>query len=218
MADRPSLFSASMVQALLAGRKTQTRRLLPLGSPPKDSGKHVVKQLIRPFDAPAFYQYEWRSKYGVFCGVVKLRINIGDRLYVREAWRTHAMFDAIAPRDLQTSSIHYIADGEIDSGKYRQAMHMPRRLSRLTLIVKDVRVERLQDISEKDALAEGIQKIGRFYGLPDSDWDTASTTSAIDAYGALWDHINGADAWAENPWITAISFDVVKQNIDEVAA
>jgi len=104
-------------------------------------------------------------------------------------------------------------------------MHMPRWASRLTLTVRDVRVQRLQDISEADAQAEGClmdpepdeygglmpAEIAHDNGIGDVGWD-----SARDWFANLWNTINGPDAWEANPWVAAISFDVHRGNIDEV--
>ena len=81
----------------------------------------------------------------------------GDRLWVRETWSTHACFDDVPPAHLTTRSLHYWADGKIQTGKGRPSIHMPRWASRIDLEVTGVRVERLQAISGSDALAEGIR-------------------------------------------------------------
>lgn len=188
MVDKPILFSAPMVRALLAGTKTQTRRVLnpqpytngfkydaALGDilchndclPPAallmDKGKGTNRYTISSYeDGPeAFGRYR-----------------VGDRLYVREAWRCDATLDAMAPRDLKprTRPIWFEAgfygvtgngtpmgqhhpadlDGQHTKGKFRQGMHMPRWASRITLAVTEVRVERLRDCSANDAIAEGV--------------------------------------------------------------
>jgi hypothetical protein len=216
MSDKPILFSAPMVRALLAGTKTQTRRLLPRYEfVPGTSILRVPPDLI--IVAPGEV---YRPP----------RIKVGDRLYVREHWRTSALYDETAPRDLrQGAFLHYIADGEEDKrtgvgrnglhafGRFRQGMHMPRWASRITLHVTEVRVQRLHEISEADAIAEGIVQHGRFYGLEDADWDDARTR-ARDAYGDLWTKINGTESWRSNPWVTATSFTVEKVNIDQARA
>ena len=77
----------------------------------------------------------------------------------------------------------------------------------------DVRVERLQDISEADCIAEGIERHGRFYGLADADWDDGEL-SAVNAYRRLWNAINGVGAWDRNPWVVAVTFRPERRNID----
>ena len=103
-------------------------------------------------------------------------------------------------------------------GKTRVSIHMPRAASRITLEIVSVRVERLQDISEEDAIAEGVycenvivssyyghHEVGEylyfFHGGPDEGFE-----SAVDAYAALWDSINGEGSWEKNPWVWVIEF------------
>lgn len=204
MADRPIIFSAPMVQALLAGRKTQTRRII--NPQPTDEavadGSFVANanRLIRP--AP-------------------IRYAVGDRLYVREAWHTNSSEDGKPPSEIDEGEfIWYVADGEggMPISRMRPSIHMPRWASRLTLLVTEVRVQRLQDISEEDARAEGCfvgkasgrvfeNEAGMHFGGP--QW-----TSARDWYADLWDTIHGADAWSANPWVVAVSFTAHLGNID----
>lgn len=201
MKERPILFSGPMVRALLEGRKTQTRR--------------VVKQELRQLGDGDWYSFDHHGiNYLVnarhttvaawahllqFCPYGKP----SDRLWVREAWTTHAFLDKVPPRDLTTRSIHYVADGQIKTGKYRQAFHMPRWASRILLDVVGVRVERLQDISEEDAIAEGLIESGSGWKYSnESPWYAC----AIGAYQGLWESINGQGSWDENPWVWAIEF------------
>ena len=103
----------------------------------------------------------------------------------------------------------------------RSPIHMPRWASRITLTVTDVRVQRLQEISQDDAIAEGIEF------RPDSGWATWNSDGSmrcggspmpIDAYRCLWTNINGTGAWDENPWVAAYTFTVERHNIDKVEA
>jgi hypothetical protein len=212
-----------MVRALLGGRKTQTRRALN----------------------PQPYQLESRSGYWNASGVVGGRIVItdralldlhrkpkpGDRLYVREHWRTTLAFDDLRPSQMKAADtrIRYEADGFVDNklksfdhfheGRFRQGMHMPRWASRLTLIVTDVRVERLQNISEADASDEGVWHGNTFNRFADdlaaSCQDGRWFPGATDWYRDLWDRINGPGAWDANPWVAAYTFTVIPKNIDE---
>jgi hypothetical protein len=124
-------------------------------------------------------------------------------LYVREK---HSLLESsITGRAPQ---VWYWADGSIKEGDYtrpRPSIHMPRWASRLTLKVNDVKVERLKDISEEDAKAEGVRP-----KLP--DWP--GTPFRL-AFRDLWNNINGPDAWDRSDWVVAISFDVIRQNVDE---
>jgi hypothetical protein len=136
----------------------------------------------------------------------------GDRLWVREAFRTYAAYDAESMGDMQqrlsctgdemgrVAPIHYLADGhrrnwlatDAMEGRYRHARFMPRWASRILLQIDAVRVERLQDISTKDCWAEGIPS------SPDVD--------PRHEYEELWERINGEGSWDRNPWVWAVSF------------
>lgn len=255
MADRPILFSGPMVRALLDGRKTQTRRVLPV-QPSADeiAGYRIGGAVCDPVAFPD-RPYVWlRGDDGspVMPIINPPRIIQGDRLYVREAWRTHIANEDMPPRDLmpRQDPIRYEADEYLESwempfmdapGRFRQGMHMPRWASRLTLTVTDVRVQRLQEITAEDALAEGIvdhrQTIIGAHGtgghhheitadgyshvdeidpdnLPDF-WD-----SPTEAFSALWDGLNydRGYGWQTSPWVIAYTFTLARQNIDATGA
>lgn len=205
MADRPILFSGLMVRALLDGRKTQSRRTL---NPQPDD--------ILEGQIPA-----------------RLRISVGDRLWVCEG---HALLPRLAyrgsigtgtiaqqehPTDGYTAAV--FREGFDRSGRphWRPSIHMPRWASRVTLTVTDVRVERLQDCSEADAIAEGIER-HRSGWMPystafyDGDGVTPANYHADPriSYMQLWDRINGRGAWDANPWVAAYTFTVERENID----
>lgn len=210
MADRPILFSGPMVRALLAGRKTMTRRVAK------------VKPGITLSDITEWVEQPNGFRRGVFRRdqIAEPRFAVGDRLYVREAWRSAAPLDDTPPRemgDLLVPPLRYEADGAVenwaewrghDAGKFRQAMHMPRWASRLTLTVTDVRVQRLQDIDSDDAKAEGVFAV-----------DLTKHTS-VARFKELWDSLNAKRGfgWDANPWIVAVSFTVERRNIDAGAA
>ncbi|RVH87165.1 hypothetical protein CN204_06140 [Sinorhizobium meliloti] len=208
MADRPILFSAPMVRALLAGRKTQTRRLCK-DQPP--SGVAIIRKTIRPFGGEPYHAFERRTKFGNFGGEVPVKISRGDRLWVRETWQGLSFGD-YQPTKSSLCEVRYAAtdpcadlDGEARGYPWRPSIFMPRWASRLTVIVTDVRVERLQDISIADALAEGWPGAVEANKMPATKW-----------YRHLWDEINGAGAWEANPWVAAYTFTVIKQNIDQI--
>lgn len=236
MADKPILFSAPMVRALLAGTKTQTRRMLnpqPIGV--KSFANHGgTLWSIEPeaIDGDMIYTTP--------------RINTGDRLWVRESWKATGIAAFNKPSDTRACGrFAYMADEDQLSRDelipWRPSIHMPRWASRLTLTVTDVRVERLQDCSEADALAEGVPNnddyagsfaneycshcggsglhgaLGEGYGVTEVDCVRCETPEL--RYGNLWDHINKKPGtrWADNPWVVAYSFRVIQQNIDQIA-
>ena len=198
MTDKPILFSAAMIRALLDGRKTQTRRVL-CAADPSDDAEEGYRDFPLPyvaFGAPVYENpedgnvYRFRRTYA-----------IGDRLWVREA---HA-FDGPMVRYCATDDVHELR-------KKRPSIHMPRWASRLTLTVTDVRVQRVQEISEADALAEGIcaSDVQMYPELG----------TARHHFEDLWDSLNYARGygWDANPWVAAYTFTVARQNIDQVAA
>jgi len=193
MRERPILFSAPMVRAILAGSKTQTRRAL---APDLfiSSGGAVVRMAsagpattgIREAHCPY-----WREP--------------GDRLWVRETWAVGHNADHLKPSEMDVGGwrIHYAASEERGGLLWRPSIHMPRWASRITLDVTGVRVERLQDISEADAVAEGAPSA-----------DLASGRECIFphqgthrwGFRLLWESINGAGSWDANPWVWVLEF------------
>ncbi|WP_322883252.1 hypothetical protein [Sinorhizobium medicae] len=208
MTDRPILFSGPMVRALIDERKTQTRRLCKDQPPP---GVTIIRKTIRPFGGEPYHAFERRTKFGNFGGEVPVKISRGDRLWVRETWQGLSFGD-YQPTKSSLCEVRYAAtdpcadlDGEARGYPWRPSIFMPRWASRLTVIVTDVRVERLQDISIADALAEGWPGAVEANKMPATKW-----------YRHLWDEINGAGAWEANPWVAAYTFTVIKQNIDQI--
>lgn len=243
MTDRPILFSAPMIRALLAGTKTQTRRKLkpqppewatfcqqpstlnifhqwvPSGLWAWSEEEQTPPRPLRRWPIDASGQHYWlRPKFAS-----------GDRLWVRETWQGLSFGD-YQPTKSSQCEVRYAAtdpcadlDAEARGYPWRPSIFMPRWASRLTLSVTDVRVERLQDISEADAVAEGIErhKSGwmpystAFY---DGDGITPANYHADPriSYMQLWDSINGRGAWDANPWVIAYTFTVARGNIDEV--
>ena len=243
MKERPILFTPENVRKILAEEKTQTRRVVnPQPQPPgvltQGDGNWRV---LRPDGMTEVF--DWHDcPYG----------SVGDRLWVKEAWRVGKPQDHRTPTEIwehlknigKGITILYGAGGwrstapvERTETKYpdnepmpdwagikRSAMFMPRWASRITLEITDVRVERLQDISEEDAIAEGIHSDRvitgvHCYGGPpieehgDRFWPSKDDTreegfeDAVSAYAALWDSINGEKhPWANNDWVWAITF------------
>ncbi|MFN3376338.1 MAG: hypothetical protein ACK40S_07290 [Burkholderiaceae bacterium] len=234
MKERPIIFSAPMVRAILAGTKTQTRWVCkpqPIADARFVGGHHLPATKRNPgqeisVEAPYVHI---ACPYG----------QRGDRLWVRETWRIGSWDDGCGfwidycdgPRkerlecpdvdfayrlieqtgeDLRkcnfqptNGTMYEWAPGQSPL-RWRPSIHMPRWASRITLEVTGVRVERLQDISEADAIAEGCRPI-----RPEIVLDglvTRTGRSAVDEYRQLWQSIHGPESWAANPWVWAIEF------------
>lgn len=144
---------------------------------------------------------------------------------MREAWFAARSLNSTPPREItQDADIEYDATkrtyAEIGLvGKLRPSMFMPRWASRVTLIVKDVKIERLQDISGADAIAEGAEITDQLTMTGPMVRVAAGTyLSPVAWYHRLWDDINGPGAWDANPWVVAYTFVTIHANIDKVAA
>lgn len=212
MTDKPILFSRPMVRALRAGTKTQTRRVIK--PQPQWHAKDVAGWGEAGWAWGPLSSWPDATRFGAQLAT-KMPIQPGDRLYVRELWRINKIWDAVAPRDLgDIGLVTYEADQGMRyfSGRLRQGMHMPKRLSRLTLHVTEVRAQRLQDISEEDAKAEGVDPVREF---TEASYDRGSQFYYAKAYASLWDRINGAGSWDANPWVAAYTFEVERCNIAE---
>lgn len=212
MKERPVIFNGEMVRAILDGRKTQTRRVIA----------NVGSDNCIPLQKPT------KTKDGIFTHVMDAPGHglcpfgqVGDRLWVRETWAdvNHDGHPAIAYR--ADDGLRFIGedDGEVEDpnlekywfaqwyadlisdveGNWRPSIHMPRWASRITLEITAMRVERLQDISEEDAIAEGGTKHFN-----------------IDWFGPLWASIYGVDSWNANPWVWVIEFRRVGDSAREV--
>lgn len=175
MKEHPILFSAAMVRAILAGRKTQTRRIV------KPQAAILTDEMarglgVRPpaVENPAVIP----CPYG----------QVGDRLWVREAWAVHP----------ETGSLLYWADGTAPENiRWKPSIHLPRKHSRILLEITSIKVERVQAISQEDALAEG----------------TDSNPAAADPIGSFakyWNYINGVESWETNPWVWVVGFKRIK--------
>lgn len=199
MKERPILFSGAMILAILAGQKTQTRRVMK--NPPTPSARFPwlgVKSLrgTHSFVYPnALPEILAECPYG----------QPGGRLWAREAWRLPSIFNAPSCCLFAHNLALHAADGRSNPAcTHQNTMLMPRWASRILLEVVSVRVERLQSISEADAEAEGIDFLRH---VQDAD----ETLTARDLYECLWDSINGEGSWAANPWVWVVEFKRVEE-------
>lgn len=189
MKERPILFSGHMVRAILAGTKTQTRRVV------KPAPQMVTDHSVQPWAGDARELLGLLIKAGKACPYGQP----GDRLWVRETWNC---FDGWA-------GYYYAADYEgfgigpdddpdhvpDHAVRWKPSIHMPRAASRINLDITSVRVERLHAISDADARAEGPA------GHPDGPWH---------AFRSLWTLINGPESWDANPWVWVVEFKHLK--------
>jgi len=219
---------ADMVQAILEGRKTQTRRLLKVQPvfrggvwqwDPTNSDHSIWKADENPNEGDFGPWRKSMCPYGI----------VGDRLYVKETWKPHADVDeegAVTEEHPLGTCVKYKADGAMikpslwneeqgfwcesqeDTTHWRPSIFMPRWASRITLEITEVRVQRAKEISEEDAIAEGIVW-GRAgsgiscFQIKGEDW---GNDTAVGRYANLWDSINGSGSWEKNPWVFAITF------------
>lgn len=222
--ERPILFSGPMIRALLDGRKTQTRRV------------------VKPQPLLVGQTYTWpcdgRNSKAAWASAIKdpqsmLRFcpygAVGERLWVRETFAIGyesidgklQLFDENG--DELDETVFYRAtdpyltwtDSEgcrTDKVPWKSPIHMPRAASRITLEITDVRVQRLQEISDEDAIAEGAKAFPTGYVFEGTGYDRAKLchTHPSTAFAMLWDEINGPGSWESDPWVWALTFRVVK--------
>lgn len=183
--ERPILFSSPMVRAILAGTKTQTRRIV--------KPRHMTTVGAEQFQILALCPNG----------------QPGSRLWVREAFihePADYCWEASVSIPCRPAFTVYRADHEGDTrgAGWKPSIHMPRWASRITLEITDVRVERLQDISEADAVAEGCRPV-----RPEIVQDgliVRPGRSAIEEFRLVWEQIHGGGSWEKNPWVWVIAF------------
>lgn len=207
--ERPILFSGAMVQALLAGRKTQTRRVIKWHEREDVIEPEDDNFLIDPEKDGVMWPYQKRSKPDGCVDEIPLPCPYGvpgDRLWVKE---THYIGGGRRVRYAATPDVLRMEDGTTETAigglpaRWRPSIHMPRWASRITLEVVSVRVERVKDISAADAEAEGV---GYEETRCDGECSSTPCSMAVGAYAKLWDSINGDGSWAANPWVWVVEF------------
>ncbi|MCJ0804073.1 hypothetical protein [Vibrio vulnificus] len=200
----PMIFNTEMVKALLDGRKTVTRRPVKVDHERGMKGP-VVRGRNGEVSVLSFAPTAGLCPFG----------NVGDLIYVRETFRLFNHSDECGCSDYcncppSGTPIYLATCGDDSESKWKPSIHMPRTASRLTLKVTNVRIERVQDISEEEAIKEGINK---HHQLPAFKSPIGYHTSPAYAYEELWNSIYGN--WDENPYIWVIEFEVIHQNVDE---
>ena len=217
--ERPILFSAPMVRAILAGTKTQTRRVMKM----TDRARQSIGDRWPVEAAPGYFRWEGlpasppfdAENFNAWCPYGAP----GDHLWVRETVGALPEYpDALTMPEYEgghnPSRLIYRADEirglvthygiDFSRIRWRPSLHMPRWASRITLEVTGVRVERLQAITEEDARAEGVLNYGERLVV---EHDDPLLSWGRDRFRALWDTINGKRApWNTNPWVWCVSF------------
>jgi hypothetical protein len=192
MAERPILFSAPMVRAILEGRKSQTRRIVR-PQPPTDH------QFLQDLSLENECEFEWTdrdtdtedlSHWPSYEKALRPKWQPGDLLWVRETW-------GLQQGEGEPFAVYRADWPETRPGGWRPSIFMPKWACRIWLDVTGVRVERLIDISHEDARAEGCE-------------DTADS-SVRGNYAKLWTSINGAGSWDANPWVWVIDFKLAER-------
>ncbi|MGK9175902.1 hypothetical protein KXR87_22220 [Yokenella regensburgei] len=204
MKERGMIFNAEMVRAILDGRKTQTRRIIQSAAKNMQARGHEVISHRAPGDKwYGNHVYSMRDRSGVWQDFTNEEFlakctfgQPGDHIWVRET------FGDCGDRLVYRADIDDGAKCKVK--RWTPSIHMPRCASRITLEITDVRVERLNDISQKDAIAEGappshpsIDSVSQQFGYPDfsRSW-----------FGQTWQYIYGEESWQANPWVWVIEF------------
>lgn len=203
MTERGMIFNGEMVRAILDGRKTQTRRIMAIQPEHSELG---LRRVIDSKNGRDNGKYFWSQSDA--CGL-KARSKVfgcpygevGDRIWVRETWARYNI-------DQNSHDMAYRAttpDDWPEEGRWRPSIHMPRWASRITLEITGVRVERLNDISQEDAHAEGMELTGwrPTYSDPDSGGEV---WTPYDNFAQLWESIYGEGSWQDNPYVWVIEF------------
>jgi hypothetical protein len=201
--ESPILFQGEMVSAILSGKKTQTRRLVKL---PLDIENPMVE--ISAITPPDHFRIRGTcdGRYGEW--LYRQPYRVGDILWVRECFGWNPDFsDGISPC--------YRADKghEHDGIKWKPSIHMPRSVCRLRLEVTGCRIERLQEISERDAAAEGVESVDDqvvyktyYKNYQDNKPNSFILSTAKKSFYSLWAKIHGRAEWYKNPWVWVVEF------------
>lgn len=216
---KPILFSTEMVQAILAGRKTQTRRVCKISPEANIMGFYVKRRLWdssieeNPNPIGHIAKFNW--------GEVKSKYTEGDIIWVRE---TFQKLESVKHKEidfLYKADVEYHNYFNSDLVVWSPSIFMPKEAARIFLKVTNVRVERLQDISEEDAIAEGIavsSKVGSdgHYYYKDyndtTDWPEVGWMHASTSFQTLWDSINEKKhPWNSNPWVWVYEFERIEK-------
>jgi|WetSurMetagenome_2_1015567.scaffolds.fasta_scaffold03883_12 hypothetical protein len=227
MKEHPILFSTPMVRALFERRKSQTRRVKGLDYINEYPGRWIlagnslshpnIPRIAKKYDNSVYWCWDSCSGETISFVTTCPYGKVGDTLWVRETWNWEG--DTSYEDLLPIGSFWYKADFEKNEGpaKWKPSIFMPRKACRILLEVTDIRTERIQNISEEDAINEGIEHEGdgfKCYAKIDSGrhkgedhpWNVIPNRSAKTSYQELWESLNGINSWANNPWVWVIEF------------
>lgn len=234
MKERGMIFNAEMVRAILDGRKTQTRRIMKVQ--PSEGFSPMNMALETDYEAhwytPGIVDkdgYLQPAKHDVF-GVASDEEGytcpfgaVGDRIWVRETFATlePGSYEPVKPQQGYCQELRYAATdrlaksgSDIRGYKWIPSLHMPRWASRITLEITGVRVDRLQNISDEDAEAEGIDMEALFDAQDCydciADHNMTGRPTVTGAFKHLWESIYGEEGWQANPWVWVITFQRVE--------
>lgn len=225
MRERPILFNADMVRAVLDGRKTQTRRIIQSAAKNMQASGHKVIEYREPGDKwYGEHVFSMCNQSGTWCDYTKEQFlakcpfgAVGDRVWLRETFRVHSRATDVATlvykaseQQSWTQQTHRVPIEKCNKpavvDKWTPSIHMPRWASRITLEITGVRVERMFDISEADARAEGVEQLrGGFWRHYQPGW-TQHQLSARGSFVTLWKSIYGEEGWQANPWVWVVDF------------
>ncbi|MFD3249869.1 hypothetical protein [Rahnella aquatilis] len=220
MKERPILFNAEMVKAILSGRKTQTRRVI---KPQPSSGvrKSVLvksgvedghgRELVCPLGQPGDHLWV-RETFSLLGNEDGCPVDWNDNI-VTDKKDAERIYKASCWQKPNNYGIWSVPDREMEfDGAWTPSIHMPRWASRIQLEITKVGVQRLQEISSGDAVREGICQLpasGRYCINPGDQYFGGASHSAKEVYSWLWESIYGEGSWQANPWVWAIEFDRV---------
>jgi hypothetical protein len=202
MIEHPILFTRPMVRATLAGIKTQTRRLI----------KELPAQQYDEVGVESLDPSLWHFVYGSRAHSRRCPYGIpGEGLWGRETYmqqpnaspRTPIYHADVPDLAEERAAVRIAKRAGTKVPRWTPSIHMPRWAARLVLEVTRIRVQRIHEITEADALAEGVTKVGKRWEV---EGIVATPISAVDAYRALWEYINGRGSWAANPWVWVVDY------------
>ena len=226
MKNIPILLNSEMVNAILQGKKTQTRRKVKMPSQYEHIGYAYTNHSLDHIKVVVMEEDDTEDGEEIYI-IIEPKAKKGDVFWVRETWATQSKYDSKKPSQLpsQGTPIYYLANESLNKeffvpelGKIRPSIFMPKWGCRLFLEVTDVRLERLDGISQEDAKGEGIKSrhlnkgsgkiFKRYFNYFTNDY---TCLSSILSFKTLWQSIYGEGSWAENPYVWVYEFKIIEK-------